>query len=252
MAPKFIYSSLTPHDRNISVIESWSSNKHSSNNEASTSNFLTGGLDKAIFSWKVVRSDLSRDPQITAQELHRRHTSSVQAICYDAITCDIWSGGADSRIIQWSGEGNRLVNELRWDSRISHLVKTKNHPNLMLATVTSMSSQLRLFDTRINNIVHSFGIQESSNRSRYVHPSWHPDGNLISNGTLSPTDSICSINIWDIRMMRNNNNSTEIKPVKVINCDDRRFVRTEFAPEGDCLVGMATDGYMTFVDLTAN
>lgn len=246
-APKFIYSPLAPHDRSISVIENWSSSKQ----PGDVSNFLTGGLDKAIFSWKVVSHvNGSRDPEISVRELHRRHTSSVQAICYDWNTCDIWSGGTDCRLIQWSGDENRIVNELRWDTRISHLIKTKNHPNLMLATVMSMSSQLRLFDHRVNSIVHSFGTQETANLSRYVRPSWHPDGNLIANGTASPADSVGSINIWDIRMMgsNSNNNNAVIKPVKMINCEDRRLVRAEFAPDGRSLVGMSTDGSMTFVE----
>ena len=121
----------------------------------------------------------------------------------------------------------------------------------MLATVTSMSSQLRLFDCRINNIVHSFGTQETANLSRYVRPSWHHDGNLIANGTLSPADSVGSINIWDIRMMISSDNNINIKPVKMINCDDRRLVRAEFAPDGRSLVGMSTDGAMTFVEFTS-
>lgn len=246
-APKFIYSPLTPHDRNITVIENWSSSKH----PGDVSNFLTGGLDKAIFSWKVVTyGNGSRDPEISVRELHRRHTSSVQAICYDWNSSDIWSGGTDCRLIQWSGDENRIVNELRWDTRISHLIKTNNHPNLMLATVMSMSSQLRLFDYRMNLIVHSFGTQETANLSRYVRPSWHPDGNLIASGTVSPADSVGAINIWDIRMMSSNGNNPNsvIKPVKMINCEDRRIVRAEFAPDGRSLVGMSTDGSMTFVD----
>lgn len=246
-APKFIYSPLSPHERSISVIESWSSHKHSN---SETSHFLTGGLDKIIFSWKMSRNGSSRDPDISVSELHRRHTSSVQAICYDTNTCDIWSGGADCRLVQWNGESNRLVNEFRWDSRISHLIKSKVHPNLILATVTSVSSQLRLFDSRINNIVHMFGTQETANLSRYVRPSWHPDGNLIANGTLSPVDSVGCINIWDIRKMASN--SSDIKPVKVIKCEDRRLVRAEFSPDGNCLVGMSTDGFMTFVDLSTS
>lgn len=246
-APKFIYSPLTPHDRNITVIENWSSSKH----PGDVSNFLTGGLDKAIFSWKVVTyGNGSRDPEISVRELHRRHTSSVQAICYDWNSSDIWSGGTDCRLIQWSGDENRIVNELRWDTRISHLIKTNNHPNLMLATVMSMSSQLRLFDYRMNSLVHSFGTQETANLSRYVRPSWHPDGNLIASGTVSPADSVGAINIWDIRMMSSNGNNPNsvIKPVKMINCEDRRIVRAEFAPDGRSLVGMSTDGSMTFVE----
>lgn len=239
--PKFIGSSLAPHDRNISVIENWSSSKQSGN----VSNFLTGGMDKAIFSWKIV-NDGSSDPEISVRELHRRHTSSVQAICYDWNTSDIWSGGTDCRIIQWSGEENRIVNEFRWDTRISHLIKTKNHPNLMLATVMSMSSQLRLYDYRINSLVHSFGTQETANLSRYVRPSWHIDGNLIASGTVSPADTVGSIKIWDLRMMRPHN--TNIKPVKTINCDDRRIVRAEFSPDGHSLVGISTDGSITFVE----
>jgi hypothetical protein len=246
-APKFIYSPLTPHDRSITVIENWSSQKH----PGDVSNFLTGGLDKAIFSWKVVsHGNGSRDPEITVRELHRRHTSSVQAICYDWNTTDIWSGGTDCRLIQWSGDENRIVNELRWDTRISHLIKSKNHPNLMLATVMSMSSQLRLFDYRMNSILHSFGTQETANLSRYVRPSWHPDGFLIASGTASPADSVGSINIWDIRMLRSNvnNHNSIIKPVKTINCEDRRIVRAEFSPDGRSLVAMSTDGAMTFVE----
>lgn len=250
-APKFISSHLAPHDRSISVVESWSSSKH----PGDTSHFLTGGLDKAIFSWKVVDSGSSRDPEISVRELHRRHTSSVQAICYDWDTSDIWSGGTDCRLVQWSGQENRLVNEIRWENRISHLMKTKMHPNLMLATVMSMSSQMKIFDSRTNSVVHSFGTQETANLSRYVRPSWHPNGNLITNGTLSPADSVGSINIWDLRMMKNTSNSANlsgIKPVRMINCEDRRLVRAEFAPDGQSLVGMSTDGFMTFVDFTCS
>lgn len=252
-APKFICSNLAPHDRNICVVESWSSSKHIGD----TSRFLTGGLDKAIFSWKVVDSGDSRDPEISVRELHRRHTSSVQAICFDWETSDIWSGGADCRLVQWSGEENRLINEIKWENRISHLIKTKTHPNLMLATAMSMSSQMRIFDSRTNSVVHSFGTPELANLSRYVRPSWHPNGHLITNGTLSPTDSAGYINFWDLRMMKaananSNSNSDSIKPVRMINCEDRRLVRTEFAPDGQSLVGMSTDGFMTFVDFTCS
>ena len=246
--PRFVYSNLAPHDRSISVIESWSSTKVSSD----ASYFLTGGLDKSIYSWKVASNGASRDPEISTFELHRRHTSSVQAICYDWVSSDIWSGGTDCRLVQWSGDENRLVNELRWDSRISHLIKSQTHPNLMLATVTSMSSQLRLLDCRINAIVHSFGTQETANLSRYVRPSWHLEGNLIANGTLSPADSVGSINIWDIRMMGSSGNGNNIKPIKMINCEDRRLVRAEFAPDGRSLVGMSTDGAMTFVEFSCS
>lgn len=247
-APIFISSNIAPHERSISVIESWSSAKHNSE----ISYFLTGGLDRTIYSWKVCRMENSIDFDVSANELHRRHTSSVQAICYDWESSDIWSGGADCRIIQWSGEENRLVNEMRWENRISHLIKSKIHPNLILATVASMSSQLRLFDSRIKNIIHSFGIQETANLSRYVRPSWHPDGNLIANGTLSPADSVGSINIWDIRMMGSSKDSTNLKHLKSINCEDRRLIRTEFAPDGKSLVGMSTDGSTTFIDFTCS
>jgi hypothetical protein len=239
-SPKLIPSTHAPHDRNICVIECWSSSSSSS------SNFLTGGLDKSIYSWKVNLSNPSK-PDISVRELHRRHTSSIQAVCYDWKDHFIWSGGADCRLIQWSGEEHRLVNEIRWENRISHLIKPKCHSNLMLATVTSMSAQLRLFDTRTNAVVHSFGTQESSNLSRYVRPSWHHQGNLIANGTVSAIDSVGSINIWDVRMM-SSSSSGNIRPVKTIGCEDRRLVRTEFAPDGKSLVGMSTDGSLTFVE----
>ena len=98
------------------------------------------------------------------------------------------------------------------------------------------SAQLRLFDCRINNIVHSFGTLKLQNLSRYVRPSWHHGGNLIAIGTLSPADSVGSINIWDIRMMKSSNHSSNIKPVKMINCEDRRLVRAEFALTADHLL----------------
>lgn len=258
-SPKFISTPLAPHERSVSVVESWSSSKHSSNSSC----FLTGGLDKAVYSWKISfendkiddsnnnnnhnkNNNNDSDPVISVKELHRRHTSSVQAICFDWNKSDIWSGGTDCRLVQWNAEENRIVNEYRWENRISHLIKTKNHPNLILATVMAMSAQLRLFDPRANAVIHSFGTQETANLSRYVRPSWHLNGNLIANGTLSPADSIGSINIWDLRMMKGSNP----KPSKVINCEDRRLVRAEFAPDGQSLVGMSTDGFMTFVDFT--
>lgn len=239
--PKFIPIRDCPHERSISVVESWTSTKLSSD----ASHFLTAGLDKTIFSWKV--SDLSEDqvPDITVQEIHKRHTSSIHAILHDSNRNSIWSGGADCRLIQWCGETNRLVNEAKWENRISHILNSGANPHLLLISSMAMNSQLRIYDTRNNSVVNCFGSCESANMSRYVRPSWHINGNLVANGSYSSNDSLGSINIWDIRMLGENS-----KALKTINCDDRRLIRTEFTPDGRSLVGMSTDASISFVELS--
>lgn len=232
-AARLVTLRQTAHERSIGVVASWSTKERACR-------FLTGGKDRRICSWSVSQDTADA----VVNELHRQHTSSVQTIC-PTQDGTVWSGGSDCRLVAWSGEGQRVVKEWRWEHRISHIQAHQTHPALLLVSVMAMSQQLRLVDTRIGQTVHRFGCAETANLSRYVRPSWHPSGDFIAIGTVSPSDSVHTgaISIWDVRML-----DRPPHPLRLVNCDERRYVRTEFAPDGRSLVAMSTDASLAFVD----
>ena len=240
--PVVITSPYNPHKKAISTIESLDTSTTSASDYFV---FCTGGLDKNVALWKL-NSEIE---VVDVQEIHRVHTSVVQAVAQTKGRGDLlWTGGADCRLVGWSLEEGRQTFSHRFAHKISFLFANENHPNTLLASFCSHLNQLQLLDTRapLSQNIIAFGHLELSTTSRYLRPSWSPNGNLIVMGTSAPQSRISSIDVWDIRCLRN-----ESAPVKSIGCcAERRFLACDFWPSGNTIVALGSDCSASFVDFT--
>jgi WD40 repeat protein len=239
--PVVLTSTSSPHEKSISTLSSLHEPVRSSR-----AKLLSGGLDKSIVLWEL-------DYQacvIGAREVHRCHTSGVQAITQVAASPEIlWSGGADSRLLGWSLKESRPTFKHRYESRISQLLTNANHPNSIMATFCSRSQQLRLLDHRgpLGQGFKAFGHSEQS-PTRYMRPGWSPDGNLVAFGTSVPDSRISAVNIWDLRYM--NEASAPVRSIEFSG--EKRFLGCEFWPSGNVIVAIGTDNSANFVDFTTS
>lgn len=249
--PAVLSDQTHPHQKAISVIQNF---EMASDSDV---RFLTGGLDKSVSLWRI-EDNLQ---VVSIQQVHRSHTSAVQALAQlNGSPGELWSGGADwymgmhswhlqcSRLLGWSHQASRTFFTHRFNHRISHLLTNKHHPRLLLTCFCSKNNQLQLVDSRgpITDNPRSFGHGELQYTSRYVRPSWAPDGNLLALGTTTPEDKVSAINVWDIRKI-----SPHGHPMLSITfASERRFLACEFGHKSDSIVATATDGSLNFVDFS--
>ncbi|PJF18281.1 hypothetical protein PSACC_01959 [Paramicrosporidium saccamoebae] len=214
--PIVLTSANSPHQKSISTLSSLYEPMRSNR-----AKLLSGGLDKTITLW-----ELDYQAHVTStKEVHRYHTSAVQAITQVAASPEIlWSGGADCRLLGWSLKESRPTFSHRYEFRISQLLTNAHHPNSIIVTFCSRSQQLRLLDHRgpLGQGFKAFGHAEQS-PTRYMRPGWSPDGNLVAFGTSAPDSRISAVNIWDLRYM----NEAAAPQATVFSSHDGQFNLTD-------------------------
>lgn len=135
----------------------------------------------------------------------------------------------------------------KFSDRVSQLITNVKHPNLLLAALSKRNLQLQLLDPRasVSEPVLCWGIDESCTTSRYMRPSWSPDGNLIAFGSGVPLSGQSSLNVWDIRLLKKSQRPKFCTSFP----SGKRFLHCEFTHNNSGIFATATDCSANFVDL---
>ncbi|ORX98168.1 WD40 repeat-like protein [Basidiobolus meristosporus CBS 931.73] len=203
--------------------------------------FSTCGSDKMVHLWKYKTPQNSgEDAEQTGLLLaHSRHTSAVHALCYEPEKRVLYSGGADCKFYGYSLETKNIVTEYKYPERVNHVITHPTNPDLLLVCLSGKNDQLHIYDRRSNNFSSlNFGFQQSDNLSRYMSPSFHPNGHLVAFGQNEP-----KINIWDVRYIQQGRKSSQ-----VLYLHERRILKSLFHPHQDTLISMSTDSSLAFTD----
>ncbi|KAJ1967651.1 hypothetical protein H4R35_006650 [Dimargaris xerosporica] len=225
---------VTPHERGVGAITTIDCS-------SDRLRFATGGNDKRIVLWSCPRAahaNFKTDPpqQISWKP---RHTAAVQALRYVPHRSSLLSGGADGRFFMQNLDKAIPNLEFKYADRISHILMNPVDPNLVLLSMAATSQQMRLIDLRMrSNSVLRFGFSQSDKLSRYIEPSFHPSGHLVSCGRHLDG----RINLWDIRYA-----GVEKGVTQSVSLMDKRVVKALFHPTRQQLIAMSTDGSVAFL-----
>ncbi|KAF9978637.1 hypothetical protein BGZ73_001290 [Actinomortierella ambigua] len=209
----------------------------------------SGGGDKALYQWRFGAPDsegeyVALEPQL----IHSRHTAGVQGLCYSRFDNAMFSGGTDCRLVAWDMQHQSSIIDHRYTDRgrITHILQNPQDPRLFLISHADKTNQLRVMDTRkgAQDTVLTLGFPSVENVSRYVAPSWHPTGGLISCGTTSGTGKI---HLWDIRWK-----NVERGPGQSISVHEKTIFRAAFHPTHSLLASMSSDNTLAFIDFQLN
>lgn len=234
--PFIVKTDYNPHTKSISSIASYYGGPSDRNF------YYTGGNDRSLVFWDIDEEG----KEVKCNEVHRRHTSSIHSICQQYYSRTVWTGGADMRLVGFASCKSQIVHEQKLDYRISHIMANNHHPHTLLLSQSRQQQQMRFIDVRIPNstTIQPFGWTELTNTSRYLKPSWHHAGNLISCGMSNPAIKYSGINVWDMRWVEKSGD-----PLQVIEMQaEKRYWCSEFHPTKDVLVAMATDCSVSFLD----
>ncbi|TPX55474.1 hypothetical protein PhCBS80983_g05283 [Powellomyces hirtus] len=235
----------TPHDKGATVIYpfSLSGNK---------THWLTGGLDKKLFLWSFDGKFQTTGPDLYTRvnhiSVHTEHTSSINAIHYNKHSEILYSGGLDCRLVGWSITNQKnVLPPVRLEGRIRDLTEVPTQPNLMLIGFAENKRQLRLWDERTNSFVLEFGMGNNATEepvrdsTRYMHPSVHPNGYLVSMGQLKGG----KIGIWDMRY-----SGVERAPTQQIDGHSKRVIVAKFDTykSRESLISISHDNSINFTD----
>ncbi|KAG0167274.1 hypothetical protein DFQ30_006224 [Apophysomyces sp. BC1015] len=216
-----------PHEKGMSVIASFDSGQRSTAN-VEHAQFVTGGNDKSVYLWNLRRENPSDDFTVSSVDyLNIKHTSVVQALCYDKYHNKLFTGGSDERFFAFDMQRQTTVSELKLAGRVNHILQDPANPNLILSSLSTKSEQFALYDQRCrgaNAIQLRFGYWESENVSRYIRPDLHKNGYMVVCGGQSDS--------------------------KIHFCFDvpgkARILRTIFLPDRDTLVSLTSSRTMTW------
>jgi WD40 repeat protein len=70
--------------------------------------------------------------------------------------------------------------------------------------------------------------------SAYIHPSWHPRGQLVVCGSAAPM-----LHVWDVRYART-------QAPQTLPLHEKRVLRCAFHPSDECLVTISSDNHLGF------
>lgn len=206
--------------------------------------FVTGGNDKALGLWDVNDNGL----ELKARPIHKRHTSAIHAIAQQLHSRNVWSGGNDCRLVGCNLGTGQVFSDRRLNDRITQLLAHACHPATLLMAQAKMNDQLSLLDIRLPlNTMRpvAFGWPEAANLTRYLRPSWHPEGHLIACGASQPCARYSGIMLWDTRFIGEQRKA----PLQIIDVQtDKRLLRTEFHPVKSTLVALTSDASLSFLE----
>ncbi|KAL3818474.1 hypothetical protein ACJIZ3_004379 [Penstemon smallii] len=155
--------------------------------------FVTGGSDHAVVLWTEKNGKDSWEPKV----MHRNHHSSavmgVGGMRKDKV---VMSVGADKRIIGVDVVTEIAILKHQIESKCMSVLPNPCDFNLFMVQTGMPERQLRLFDLRLKQEIHSFGWKQESSESQsaLINQAWSPDGLYITSGSADPF-----IHIFDIR-----------------------------------------------------
>ncbi|KAI8368295.1 uncharacterized protein BYT42DRAFT_617835 [Radiomyces spectabilis] len=180
-----------PHDKGASTIASVELGRRSANG-GQLMTFVTGGYEKSVYLWSLVRDNLNDDFTVTSVDrLNIKHTNSIQSLCYDRYHGTLYSGGADDRFASFDMRTQTATSSLKFAGRYS---PESDHPRSSNAKTTG---QFALYDSRCSGsdaIQLRFGYSEVENVSRYIRPDWHRNGYMVACGSQSHS----KIHFWQV------------------------------------------------------
>ncbi|KAJ3035957.1 hypothetical protein HDV00_003251 [Rhizophlyctis rosea] len=190
---KIVEMASKPHDRTISALARMPYERNSVR-------FVTGGMDKKLLLWSTKGTETSH-----ISSVHSLHTAAVNAAYWDNHKNVLWSGGADSKLVQWDLKKSTKVWLEKLNAPLRDILPIPTHPQTLLLSQTSGSERLHLWDTRTNTTTLTFGWRGLTGESAppttmYMHPHVHPCGYLISMGYNSNRHG--RVSIWDVRYYR--------------------------------------------------
>ncbi|KAL3831163.1 hypothetical protein ACJIZ3_019965 [Penstemon smallii] len=155
--------------------------------------YVTGGSDHAVVLWNEKDGKDSWEPKV----LHKNHHSSavmgVAGMRKDKV---VMSVGADKRIIGVDVVTEIVVLKHQIESKCMSILPNPFDFNLFMVQTGLPERQLRLFDLRLKQEIHSFGWKQESSESQsaLINQAWSPDGLYVTSGSADPF-----IHIFDIR-----------------------------------------------------
>ncbi|KAG0290304.1 hypothetical protein BGZ98_003520, partial [Dissophora globulifera] len=227
----------TPHDPNKGGIMCMTSLGES----ASGFSVATAAMDKQIINWKFSGQDgYGNYIPKQQQQIHHRHTSTIQTLCYAPQSQILFSGGCDCKVIGWNMERSEAVVEFKSkDGRINSIVQNPVDPHLFLVCQALTSNQLSLHDNRMRfeREVLRFGFESADRLSKQILPSWHPGGAIVSSGMQSES----KINLWDIRWR-----DVQRGAGQSIDVHEKRVFKAAFHAKRSFMTSMSSDGSLAF------
>ncbi|KAI8365460.1 WD40-repeat-containing domain protein [Choanephora cucurbitarum] len=232
----------SPHDSGISVIQSLDTGDNNTQYVEKCS-FLTGGYDKS-YIWNLKRE--SPDDNFTTSEVNRlnlKHTSYLLSLCYDKYRSNLFSGGADERLVIFDLQTDSTVREMRLSQRVNQINQSKANPNLMLITLSSCVDQFSVYDQRCpgyDGIKLRFGQHENENLSRYIKLDMHDNGYTVCCGSQSSS----KLNFWDLRytgVSRNISFSMETPSTS-------KILIPKFIPNSNTIVSVSSTRTLSWLD----
>ncbi|KAI8083049.1 WD40-repeat-containing domain protein [Halteromyces radiatus] len=237
-----------PHEKGLAVIASVGSD-FGTNSMQDGSSFVTAGIDKTAYLWKLTRDGPSGDYVETLHPLHIRHTSRIQALYVDKDTDTLFSGSADYRLCGYDLKKEIPTFETKFENRVNHINSNAATPNNLLISLSRKTDQFCLVDKRCvgsKEICLQFGSVEDENLSRYIRPDWHGNGYTVVCGSQADP----RLKFWDMRYINVSKGpsfTVEMQGISGIS-KSSRISQSVFLPNRDTMVTVASTRVLTWMD----
>ncbi|ORX47551.1 WD40 repeat-like protein [Piromyces finnis] len=209
-----------------------------------TLKLLSAGSDHKIFLWDIKGDGKNGFKPDKVSFIHERHSSAIQALCYNSWNNTVYSGGSDCKLFGFNLNTRRTTFQNRYDMRISSILRNPVDVNQLLIMSSATKDQFRICDIRSRKTVMNFGIPTNENTTQYAYPDIHKDGYLISFGSQNTDErNKAAVYIWDIRYISPNNSY-----VSDIKLEQGRIIKPLFSPIKSQLITIDTNGKAAFVD----
>ncbi|OLY80347.1 hypothetical protein AYI68_g5561 [Smittium mucronatum] len=220
--------------RSISVVSAISGGYYS---DGGPIVFATAGYDKRLDLWNIEFDSFKRPFANGVYPIASCHSSSIQALEFERTRSWLFSGGSDCRL---------QVTDLGSES-INNIVIHPENPNILMINYASVRDQFRLIDLRAPlftpKVALQFGYPSDKNQSRYVVPSFDPEGKYVISGLHDTTEGEGGLFLWDIRFT----NVAKTTP-QSISIHEKRVISTQFVPNEKKLLTISSDNTLTFTE----
>jgi WD40 repeat protein len=102
-----------------------------SNTNDKSTHWVTGGVNKKIFYWRI--GDLSTDTTLDSKVLMNEHTSAVSSFHYCAHKDYIYSGGLDGKVFGYNLDGI-IQTSFSFKKKIRNIHQIGSSPSTLLVT----------------------------------------------------------------------------------------------------------------------